>query len=178
MSSIRVTGSSYCARAIRSDAGGQRGDIARRRGETKNRPALGNRLIAVSCDEPGAASRIEAKLDAGKIGRQADAQRFDQRLLVRPQGKECVSTGRSPQIVQRSAFRRRKIGLRNVDSPRQITDLLHIDVYWLSSRTASMQQSLLCETLNWSLGPFACGTKHGLPFRLRAKVSVAASASK
>src|SRR6476469_8243100 len=106
---------------------GERGDIARCRIETKNRPALGNGLIAVPCHEPRAADRIEIELDAGKVGRQADAQRFNRGLLVRPQGKERISLRRSLQTVQGSAFRRCKIGLRNVDGPRQITDLLYID---------------------------------------------------
>jgi len=37
-------------------------DIARRRIETKNRPPLGNGLIAVPFYEPQAADRIEIKL--------------------------------------------------------------------------------------------------------------------
>jgi len=52
---------------------GHRGDVARLRIETNNGPILGNGLIAVPRRQPQAAGRIEIKLDAAKMSRQADA---------------------------------------------------------------------------------------------------------
>src|SRR5262249_31821141 len=49
------------------------GDVARLRIETNNGPILGNGLIAVPRCQPQAAGRIEIKLDAAKMSRQADA---------------------------------------------------------------------------------------------------------
>ena len=73
-----------CQRSDRMHAG-HSGDIARGRIETKNGPPLCNGSIAAPCHEPQAPGRIEIKLEAAKIGRQADAQSFDRRLLVCPQ---------------------------------------------------------------------------------------------
>src|ERR1700686_700952 len=103
---------------------GHRGDTARGRIETKNRPALCNGLIAIPSYEPQAPGWIEIKLRAAKIGCQADAQPFDRCLLVCPQNKEPPPPSRSPQGSKGPAFPRCEIALRNVYGLRQITHLL------------------------------------------------------
>jgi hypothetical protein len=52
---------------------GYSGDVARCMIETNSGPLLGNGLIAVPRYQPQAAGRIEIKLDAAKMSRQADA---------------------------------------------------------------------------------------------------------
>src|SRR6266516_5171311 len=115
-----------CQRSDRIHAG-QSGDIARCRIKAMNGPLSCNGLIAAACYEPRAFDRIEIKLDAAKISRQADAQSFDRCLLVCPQNKECVALGRSLQSSQDPAFRRSEIALRNVYDLRKITHFLDVD---------------------------------------------------
>src|SRR6516165_5174604 len=71
--SARVAPSLQCQATDQMRAG-YSGDVTRRGIETNNGPLLRNGLIAAPRDQPQAASRIEIKLDAAKMGRQAHAQ--------------------------------------------------------------------------------------------------------
>src|SRR5262245_27287048 len=102
-------------------------DIARRRIKPTGEPHSCNGSIAVPRGESQAPRRIKRELHATKISRQAQPQRFDRSLLVRPPNKKSVASACFPHGCQGHALLRREIPFRDIDGMRKVAYLLDIN---------------------------------------------------